>query len=699
MCILISLCCFAGKCELYACEALLKSCEIAEKNFLNNGYSVFLKKSNNFLQSKAQKTLPADFSSSSNNIVSLIAKHSYEVSLADLKNPFLSTLDAPPKPASAAQKIHLCVSELLDSELIGEGVMPSLRIAHQTILAEDAIVVPCSAVLKGQLVEIRSELLLEAYFKAPKVDLDGNLGSDFLPCKGYHSAINLHAERLIDSSHMRLLSDEFNVFDFDWTQTFGMKTCPEMSQFSTCAIKDLKRSQSFPVKITQSGTLHGLLIYWEADLNQNHRIHTLKSYCKSCRSGAEICEPDCCWRDHWMPNLYLLSAFDGFQAQFGGGDVRGAPGKGVETGQEVWLKASHDDFCVWFEYETKISAPSVWEIHFFAASKQEKSAKILEKVSFPKGFQVDKYFCECGIEKFSPKRKVMIFDPNRRKYFVQEISTLFKDFSAKMAANHSTSGKIMHIFLMDGSCFLSSLIFQIFSTMRENIFLHILSSNETDFFTAARNVKIYKNFQEFCAEMSSNFISLSCLLCEPFFSEIQDFEGPLNDSLQIVEYFSALEKRFQIFSSLQNTRTLFIYPFGFTLKAAPIQFRHLWKNHRKVPNFVESVDISSINQFKDAANYRIHPSTPHQPLYSSTSNLVSYPLWEYDYRMIGSSQEVLQASFRDIATSAKPAIHASNNFQLDGDFSVDGFVLWVEYFGEGRFENRTGSEWMETLRG
>lgn len=45
------------------------------------------------------------------------------------------------------------VSEILDSELLGEGLIPTLQHAHDNLLVENALTVPYRATTYGQLVE------------------------------------------------------------------------------------------------------------------------------------------------------------------------------------------------------------------------------------------------------------------------------------------------------------------------------------------------------------------------------------------------------------------------------------------------------------------------------------------------------------------------------------------------------------------
>lgn len=50
-------------------------------------------------------------------------------------------------------RANVLVSEILDSELLGEGLIPTLQHAHDNLLVENALTVPYRATTYGQLVE------------------------------------------------------------------------------------------------------------------------------------------------------------------------------------------------------------------------------------------------------------------------------------------------------------------------------------------------------------------------------------------------------------------------------------------------------------------------------------------------------------------------------------------------------------------
>jgi len=51
-------------------------------------------------------------------------------------------------------KILMQVSEILDSELLGEGLIPTLQNAHDNLLVENPRTVPYRATIYGQVFDI-----------------------------------------------------------------------------------------------------------------------------------------------------------------------------------------------------------------------------------------------------------------------------------------------------------------------------------------------------------------------------------------------------------------------------------------------------------------------------------------------------------------------------------------------------------------
>ncbi|KAG0578071.1 hypothetical protein M758_5G196600 [Ceratodon purpureus] len=207
-------------------------------------------------------------------------------------------------------RADVLISEILDSELLGEGLIPSLRHAHENLLIPNARCVPHRATIYAQLVEC--EHLWKCH-DLPGVEsrlADGVvLGqSDYNQFQGRSAA--MHVDPL--ARQMHLLSEPFEVF------TFELSRAPD-----ECG--QHQRS----VAITNDGRAHALVSWWVLQLDVEGEIFysTGPKWIKHA-SAYENPEFDLQieWCEHWKQVVWFL------------------PGKGllVSSGDEVLVTASHD---------------------------------------------------------------------------------------------------------------------------------------------------------------------------------------------------------------------------------------------------------------------------------------------------------------------------------------------------------------------
>ncbi|XP_024378297.1 protein arginine N-methyltransferase 7 [Physcomitrium patens] len=207
-------------------------------------------------------------------------------------------------------RADVLISEILDSELLGEGLIPSLRHAHQNLLTKNARCVPHTATVYAQLVEC--EHLWKCH-DLPGVEsqlVDGVVlaSRDYNQFRGRAAA--MHVDPL--ASEMQLLSEPFEVF------TFELSKAPDESG---------QRQHS--VLITNSGRAHALVSWWVLQLDIEGEIFysTAPNWIKnpSANVKAETI-PQTEWCEHWKQMVWIL------------------PGKGLMlySGNEVVVTASHD---------------------------------------------------------------------------------------------------------------------------------------------------------------------------------------------------------------------------------------------------------------------------------------------------------------------------------------------------------------------
>ena len=107
-----------------------------------------------------------------------------------------------------AARAELLVTETFASGVLSESVLPTIEHARLCLLTPDAQVIPCRAKARAYLI---GGDLVEANLFAPRFTGFDLTGFDvFAPSK-----IGLHLDRLPHA----VLSDDFELFDFDLTQT------------------------------------------------------------------------------------------------------------------------------------------------------------------------------------------------------------------------------------------------------------------------------------------------------------------------------------------------------------------------------------------------------------------------------------------------------------------------------------------------
>lgn len=103
-------------------------------------------------------------------------------------------------PRDVPEKANLAVFEMFDCSLIGEGVLHFLKYAREHLLADDAVFLPRSGVLRAMLIEHRLDRVL---------DVGASILNAYLYTPGF---VNVDASEL---GH-RPLSEPFDVFTFDF---------------------------------------------------------------------------------------------------------------------------------------------------------------------------------------------------------------------------------------------------------------------------------------------------------------------------------------------------------------------------------------------------------------------------------------------------------------------------------------------------
>ncbi|OAY67121.1 Protein arginine N-methyltransferase 7 [Ananas comosus] len=145
----------------------------------------------------------------------------------------------------------LLVSEILDSELLGEGLIPTLQHAHDMLLVKNPQTVPYRATTYGQLVESPFLWKMHDLHNNEVNSLDGihltpNGLERIISAKPQQYAMHCNAI----SEGIRLLSEPFKIFEFDfWKRpaSYGEK--------------------EIQIKAIDDGKVHAVISWWVLQLD------------------------------------------------------------------------------------------------------------------------------------------------------------------------------------------------------------------------------------------------------------------------------------------------------------------------------------------------------------------------------------------------------------------------------------------------
>nr|XP_039254174.1 protein arginine N-methyltransferase 7-like isoform X1 [Styela clava] len=237
--------------------------------------------------------------------INVINKHSSEVAVGEDKD--------------MQEKANILVTELFDTELIGEGALKAYQHAHKNLMEDDCIAVPHSATTYVQLVE--SDVMDSWHSLNPiEIPLENGLSTDIYPdprmekCPGVPAVHDIQLSQ-IKRSEFTALTDAVEVFKFEW----GSKT--------------LASSGKSYVETTtvNSGKVQVALSWWTLSMDQKREIilSTAPYWYHPTPDNMQ-------WRDHWIQSVYFIpKPFNMIQ------------------GETICIFAFHDAYSIWFDAKPK----------------------------------------------------------------------------------------------------------------------------------------------------------------------------------------------------------------------------------------------------------------------------------------------------------------------------------------------------------
>uniref|UniRef100_A0A3Q1F0C8 Protein arginine N-methyltransferase n=1 Tax=Acanthochromis polyacanthus TaxID=80966 RepID=A0A3Q1F0C8_9TELE len=210
------------------------------------------------------------------------------------------------------EKANILITELFDTELIGEGALPSYEHAHQNLVQEGCEAVPHRASVFAQLVE--SELLW-SWSQLQPLEVDGSVLA--APpavgrCAGAHSVCDIQLSQ-VDPSSFTPLGPVLHMFSVDFSRAVSSSFQSHSSQFSA----------------RSGGRAQVVLSWWDLDMDPAGSI-----VCSMAPSWTYPEPKTAPWRDHWMQSVYFLPAESS-----------------VNEGDQLRLTVCHDDYSLWFSLQ------------------------------------------------------------------------------------------------------------------------------------------------------------------------------------------------------------------------------------------------------------------------------------------------------------------------------------------------------------
>ncbi|EYU32837.1 hypothetical protein MIMGU_mgv1a024512mg [Erythranthe guttata] len=184
-------------------------------------------------------------------------------------------------------RADILISEILDSELLGEGLIPTLQHAHDNLLVENPLTVPYRATTYGQLVGctylrdmhdlVNREAELSDGIRLVPSGMAGILGVK------KQQQFAMHCDAL--KEEIKLLSEPFKVFDFDFWRRPDSSSETEMH-----------------IKTTNDGTVYAIISWWLLQLDSEGTIFY------STEPNWIRCSDN--WCDHWKQSVWFPQSVD-----------------------------------------------------------------------------------------------------------------------------------------------------------------------------------------------------------------------------------------------------------------------------------------------------------------------------------------------------------------------------------------------------
>ncbi|XP_013172613.1 PREDICTED: protein arginine N-methyltransferase 7 isoform X1 [Papilio xuthus] len=537
------------------------------------------------------------------------------------------------------EKANILVTEVFDTELIGEGALSTFTHAHEHLLENDCIVVPDSAVIYAQVVECPTMQKWNKLNDLADEDLDIILRTPqkMKDCAGSAAVHDIQLSQLPRKA-FRELSEQIPVFYYDWSGKTPI---------------DLKKTVRQEFTVTNTGKAQMVFMWWELNMDtedskickitrtpkQKNLRYPAKLFplpsgtTRASKHDAPVaarrkivlsCAPWWChtdtdlsserpqdtlpWRDHWMQAVYYLPQ-----------ELT------VQKDTEVTLISCQDEYSLWFYLED--------------GKTKHKHYK--------------RPVCECGVHMTLSRTHVSYLnDGKRSKKFLARLKEELVRDAVVLDLNGSSllglaAAKLgaKHVFILEDK---SLNIGILYDYMKENFLenVTIVSDVSDDILKEVTNVTCDPNFSN--AILPWENLKVAYLL--------HKYRSKLRDIVSII-------------------------PEGCEFWAMPVEFLDLHKI--RVPLEVcEGIDMTIFDQLVESSRIL------------SDVEIEAQPLWEYPCTCRGLPRKLLALDFQDLKPKlATDGVNSFTDVETDERQPMNGFAVWMSWSVGGKPVSCGPTEW------
>lgn len=450
------------------------------------------------------------------------------------------------------RRADMLVSELFDSVLLGEAVLPTIRHAMEHLLVPNAVIVPERATVFAQVVQNE-----QIYRFNTVADVDLMAGSDKAKvtlgrsdkaseCTGARPALPLHYRAVEHASTP--LTEPTAVLSFDFS-----KRTPDGNAI-------VRRDTV--VDAIATGDAHAVVMWWDVRFDGSD-----DAVVYSTRPGAQN------WQDHWVQVVFPLAEKLRVSCE-------------ASNPQRVTLHAFHDDFRVWFDVQ--IAPPTTSESDESATKKHKATTNDDGDEKPP---------CTCGLHLICNAERIAMLSEQQRTAAFRDAIASAVSHQREMVANESGRA-LACLDISDGSlCALLAATQGVENVtsieskeVSARIFEQILDHNNADALVLCCGCK------GLLPDHLKDETKVDLLVGEPFYYAMQN--------LPLWQAFNFWLRRSAVDSLLRESAT--IVPHKARVMAMAVQFEHLHECFGAVGN-VSGYDHSFFDQFQDEYYTRNFP--------------------------------------------------------------------------------------------